>query len=30
LRLIAADFLAADDEGFKRIVAQQDLQEITP
>jgi hypothetical protein len=30
LRLIAADFLAADDKGFERIVAQQDLQEITP
>ncbi len=30
LRLVAADFLAADDEGFERITAQQDLQEITP
>jgi hypothetical protein len=29
LRLIAADFLAADDKGFERIIAQQDLQEIT-
>ena len=30
LRLIAADFLAANDEGFERIIAQEDLQEITP
>lgn len=30
LRLIAVDFLAADEEGFKRIIAQQDLKEITP
>lgn len=30
LRLIASDFLAADDKGFDRIIAQQDLQEITP
>ena len=30
LRLIASDFLAADDKGFERITAQQDLQEIKP
>ena len=30
LRLIAADFLAVNDEGFERIIAQEDLQEITP
>jgi len=29
LRLIAADFLAANDKEFERIIAQQDLQEIT-
>lgn len=30
LRLIAADFLAADDAGFDRMVVEEDLQEITP
>ena len=30
LRLIASDFLAADDKDFERITAQQDLQEIKP
>ena len=29
LRLIAAAFLAAGDNGFERIIAQQDLQEST-
>jgi len=30
LRLIAADFLAANESGFARLIAQEDLQEITP
>ena len=30
LGLIAADFLAADDKGFERIIAQEELQEVTP
>jgi len=30
LRLIAADLLAAKDDGFERMIAQEDLQEITP
>ncbi len=29
LRLIAANFLAADEDGLKRIIAQGELQEIT-
>jgi len=30
LRIIAADFFAADDKAFERMTARHDLQEITP